>query len=702
MASFTANVVPNQIWLVPLDGNVTNPALSYIPGRNSGFSRLGSNLNVSINGVQTATLFNNGVECMGNINITGYLLGDGTGFSAPTMTISNILVANSTYAILDDTAVDTAGGYVVMNCRNIPPGSSVLIGSDPASAITYSSTQLQLQVPPKSAGTYPVTATRPDGKQAIVPFGITYSPFPIWSSTSLANVTKTIAFTRTLAATEANGSTLTYSVSNGSSLPGNVSLASNGVLSGNITSDTGNATTYAFTIQAIDTELQEIPRTFSLYAFAAFTLSSVAVTDASYTVLDDTAVDTAGGFIRLVGTGFTSDTTVSVGGTSATVTYISSTQLNVAVPAKATGSYTLLVTRPGDGSSLTSSLAYSQMPVWSTGTTLADVSKNAYFTRPVVATEGSGATLTYSLSGGSLPGNVSLYSNGLVSGNIVDDIYSTNVYSFTINVVDPEFQNVPRTFGLTAIGLFSATGGTITTSGGYKIHTFTSSGTFVVTGTKSMDILVVAGGGSGGSNYNGFAGGGGGGGVVYNTNTTLTSQSYTITVGGAASNSVFGALYTALAGGRGGDDSPYTSSGTSGASGGSGGGGGIFENSGNFVAGSGGAGTSGQGFSGAGAYGSGGIGAGGGGGGAGGAGLGGYVSGSYTVGGNGGPGILNSITGTGVYYAGGGGGDASNGRGSGGVGGGGAGRTSGTANTGGGGGAAASGGSGIVIVRYLM
>jgi len=65
----------------------------------------------------------------------------------------------------------------------------------------------------------------------------------------------------------------------------------------------------------------------------------------------------------------------------------------------------------------------------------------------------------------------------------------------------------------------AATGGTITTSGDYKIHTFTSSGTFTVTdagnaaGSDSVDYMVVAGGGAGGSHGPDSATNGGGGGA---------------------------------------------------------------------------------------------------------------------------------------------------------------------------------------------
>ena len=54
--------------------------------------------------------------------------------------------------------------------------------------------------------------------------------------------------------------------------------------------------------------------------------------------------------------------------------------------------------------------------------------------------------------------------------------------------------------GFSVVLPFSATGGTITTSGSYTIHTFTDSGTFGATNAPigfSVDYLVVAGGGGG-------------------------------------------------------------------------------------------------------------------------------------------------------------------------------------------------------------
>ena len=84
----------------------------------------------------------------------------------------------------------------------------------------------------------------------------------------------------------------------------------------------------------------------------------------------------------------------------------------------------------------------------------------------------------------------------------------------------------------------TATGGTITTCGDYKIHTFTGPGTFAVTnagiGTpcapSSVDYLVVAGGGGGGKSGGGspiFRGGAGGAGGFRESGGT-SSGSYTV------------------------------------------------------------------------------------------------------------------------------------------------------------------------------
>jgi len=278
--------------------------------------------------------------------------------------------------------------------------------------------------------------------------------------------------------------------------------------------------------------------------------------------------------------------------------------------------------------------------------------------------------------------------------------------------------------GIVIISYTSATpkfvGGTITTSGGKQIHTFTSSGTLSPITPITASYLVVAGGGGAVGNR---SGGGGAGGLLTSSTTLYSGATYIVTVGAGGaggagnaavtstqdgSNSVLSGTglttITATGGGGGGG----TNNPSSGRSGGSGGGAGGD----NATGATGGTGTSGQGFAG-------GTSAAGGGGGGGGASAVGS-NGSSNTGGNGGAGTASSISGTSVTYAGGGGGGATTTAGTGGAGGGGNGAggspttqsrgVDGTQNSGGGAGGGsnyvttavtqASGGSGIVIISY--
>jgi hypothetical protein len=300
----------------------------------------------------------------------------------------------------------------------------------------------------------------------------------------------------------------------------------------------------------------------------------------------------------------------------------------------------------------------------------------------------------------------------------------------------------------------TATGGTITTSGDYKIHTFTSDGTFTVSAVapvpanNEVSYMVVAGGGSGAPSQGcvGTSGGGAGGFREGKSSVdsytasplnapagiTVTAQAYPITVGAGGtagtiqypnskgnngSNSVFSTI-TSAGGGYGVGGGAPGPSGTvvPGGPGGSGGGGGTCGNSGSS-ANPGGTGNTppvspAQGTNG-GSGAAGGNNNGGGGGGA-------TVAGTNGTapGGCGGAGATTNISGSPVAYAGGGGGGNSTSfASSGGTGGGANGqvRSSGsTANAGtvnkGGGGAGSSatpsntagglGGSGVVIIRY--
>jgi hypothetical protein len=336
---------------------------------------------------------------------------------------------------------------------------------------------------------------------------------------------------------------------------------------------------------------------------------------------------------------------------------------------------------------------------------------------------------------------------------------STEGQSITLVYVDDTegWKNVQdSTSNVTGNPNLVATGGTVTTSGDCKIHTFTGPGTFTVTNVAAcaaqniISHLVIAGGGGGGSSTDDTVASGGGGAGGYRevknpvtpytaspldgyacapNRVTVTAQAYPITVGGggaggttpqgaavSGSDSIFSTI-TSAGGGKGSNQATNAN-----ATGGSGGGG-VW----NRFAGA--AGNTppvspAQGFAG-GAPGNGSIQSGGGGGGASAVGQ----NNNGNNGGAGGAGVATSINGTPTTRAGGGGGGGGfpgcNTGGAGGSGGGGAGGsvieqpnhpgTSGTANTGGGGGGGGgesnnsgdrscstggNGGSGIVIIRY--
>jgi len=209
--------------------------------------------------------------------------------------------------------------------------------------------------------------------------------------------------------------------------------------------------------------------------------------------------------------------------------------------------------------------------------------------------------------------NITLARNGSnIQGTANDFLISTEGRSVTLIYVDATqgwlLTGASQKTDIITPQYVTATGGTITTCGDFKVHTFTSPGTFCVScagnsdGSNSVDYFVVAGGGGGGAGGPGSsipgAGGGAGGFRVSNstcmpapttsplanpTGLPVSVTAYPITVGGGGaagigtvprvpgingSNSVFSTI-TSAGGGGGGtrDNSPET-----GLAGGSGGG----------------------------------------------------------------------------------------------------------------------------------
>jgi len=176
-------------------------------------------------------------------------------------------------------------------------------------------------------------------------------------------------------------------------------------------------------------------------------LTSVAICDASYNVLDDTAANTGGGYIQVTGTNFTTNSVVVINTTTSTsTTYVNNTTLRAQVPAFAAASYPVYVIDTYDGSTAIryNGITFSNTPIWGTGTTLSNQVANTAFGINVSAN--SDSSITYSNTT-VLPTGTTLASNGYFSGTVTIGVQTT--YNFTVKANDAENQDASRTFSVT-------------------------------------------------------------------------------------------------------------------------------------------------------------------------------------------------------------------------------------------------------------
>ena len=172
--------------------------------------------------------------------------------------ITTVNVANSAYTVLDDTAVNVGGGYIVITGSGFESGAQVIIDTTTATSVSYiNSSTLRAEVPSKSAASYNLYVVNPDGGTAIKVNGVTYSGVPTWVTASpLSNQQANVSFNVALSATGAT------SYSNTTSLPAGTQLLSNGYFYGTVT--IGVETQYTFTVRATDAELQDADKSFQV------------------------------------------------------------------------------------------------------------------------------------------------------------------------------------------------------------------------------------------------------------------------------------------------------------------------------------------------------------------------------------------------------------------------------------------------------
>jgi hypothetical protein len=176
----------------------------------------------------------------------------------------------------DDTAANTGGGQTItVTGSGFNPNVRVFIGtvsggSEAPTVSRANTNSLSFTTPALAAGIYQLYVVNQDGGVGTFP-RFQVSGDPTWvSPSSLGQFVISSGMLKQLEAT--SDSTILYTLANGSSLPAGTSLASNGLISGSLTSPPAAETTYNFNVVATDQENQSSEKAFS-YTGILFTFS---------------------------------------------------------------------------------------------------------------------------------------------------------------------------------------------------------------------------------------------------------------------------------------------------------------------------------------------------------------------------------------------------------------------------------------------
>ena len=176
-------------------------------------------------------------------------------------------------------------------------------------------------------------------------------------------------------------------------------------------------------------------------------ITSIIVTDSNYNNLDDTALLPAGGYAKLIGSGFASGCSAYFNGSSVTTTFVSATEVRVVIPATTAGTYNVMLFNPSTAGAIYLNLGISNAPTFTTSAGSLGTSYETTAVSTSIAATGD-APITYALYSGSLPTGVTLASNGTLSGTSPVEASSTT-YSFVVQATDAQLQDTTRSFSLT-------------------------------------------------------------------------------------------------------------------------------------------------------------------------------------------------------------------------------------------------------------
>ena len=224
--------------------------------------------------------------------------------------------------------------------------------------------------------------------------------------------------------------------------------------------------------------------------------------------------------VVITGSNFSSTVTVKFIGADGTetasgsVTRDSATQVTAQIPNTITSNnepYKIQVTNAsGLSGTLANAFNIDAAPVFSVASgslgTLGSYGAGSGLTA-ITATDDEGDSITFSVSSGSVPGGLTLNSNGTWSGN-ANAVTSSTTTTFTVQASDGTNTST-RQYSVTVNPVFVQLSG---------------SGTWTVpSGVLAAEILIVGGGASGSRSPNVSGGGGGAGGIVHKASYTFTN-----------------------------------------------------------------------------------------------------------------------------------------------------------------------------------
>lgn len=484
---------------------------------------------------------------LGNVALTS----SGTVISLP----SNVAVAGVRLTVEpriisidypnDDTAANPAGGQtIVLNGVNFQSGCSVYINGQISTSTTYiSPTQISFISPARSVGSYVLNVANPDGGVGIALPGLLYSGLPTWvtAAGSRGSVYETNSFSTTVQAT--GDAPITYEVAAGNSLPGNMVLnTSTGGLSVAVTPQTNSDTTYSFNLNAIDAQLQETPRQFSVtYLTDVVTWSSPA-NAAAYTWYEQSVANNTVNLSATSAAGKSVSFALQSGSLPGNVTVQSTQITGNNSPAQANTSAVIRATATTTNRFADRTLYFTVVPDVVTWVSPANntaflLANNFPYSQSLSATTGSGRTVNYSVASGSLPANVTITGNTISGTPTSPSANSAVVIRATSSANASSYSD--RTFYFEVVAGIPPGQQAYTTPGTY---TWTAPA-----GVTSVCVVCV-GAGSSASGYYGI--GGAGGALAYKNNIAVTpGQGYTVIVGAGGQGST-GQSYRGQAGGN--------------------------------------------------------------------------------------------------------------------------------------------------------